>query len=312
MLKADLRKVKHYIQDIGTRGYVLMLHRVAEIDRNGISMNENMKVSPSFLENFIQKYRNEYDFIAATEIKERLKSRCRKKFIVFTMDDGYLDNFTEAFPVFEKYNVPFTVFIATDFPNKKCFLWWYTLGNLVLKNNSVKTSDGIVYDCSSLKLKNTAFEKLRARVLCLDQNNLIAEFIKLFRIDSSDIESINDKYCMDWKNIAELHDSPLVTIGAHTARHCNLRALKSACDVEKEINEGVSELKNHIADYNAEVFAYPFGSPFEIGKREIKTAKKIGFSNAFIGYGRGVKRNSDLYALPRIAFTENFDFSILK
>lgn len=310
MLKNKLRKVKHCFQDIGARGYVLMLHRVSEIDKNGIFMNENMKVSPSFLENFIQTYKNRYDFIASTEINERLRCKNKKKFIVFTMDDGYLDNLTNAFPIFEKYEVPFTIFVATDFPNKKCFLWWYILGNIILKNDFVETSDGIIYECKDLKSKNAAFETLRTRILNLDQNNLIKEVQELFKINLTESRTLNDKYCMNWENIIELYKNPLVTIGAHTAHHCNLRALKSSYDVEKEIKEGIFELKKHIPDYNPEVFAYPFGSPFEIGKREIRAAKQIGFSNAFLGYGRSIKKSSDLFALPRIAFTESFDFSV--
>ena len=37
---------------IGDKGYVFMLHRVAERNPCGIVENENMKVSPTFLDSF--------------------------------------------------------------------------------------------------------------------------------------------------------------------------------------------------------------------------------------------------------------------
>lgn len=313
MIRNELRKAKHFLQDIGTKGYVLMLHRVSEIDTNGIFMNENMKVSPAFLEQFILKYKDIYDFIPSTEINSRLQyGKNNKKFIVFTMDDGYLDNYTVALPIFSKYAVPFTIFIATDFPNRNCFLWWYILGDIILKNDYIQISDGTVFSCPDLYSKNYVFEKLRLKILGLNQNDLIVEFKKLFNVSLSDLRSLNEKYCMSWENIETVFNNPLVTIGAHTVSHCNLRALKTKYDVAHEIHSGLLELKSHLKGYAPLVFAYPFGSPLEIGRREIAVAGKIGFQNAFLGYGRGVKTSSNAFAIPRIAFTERFDFSVLK
>ncbi|AEB13866.1 polysaccharide deacetylase family protein [Treponema succinifaciens] len=312
MIKRILRKMKHCIQDIGTKGYVLMLHRVSEIESNGIFMNENMKVSPKFLEEFILKYKEKYDFISSTEINDRLKNKSKKKFIVFTMDDGYLDNYTTAFPIFKKYNVPFTVFVASDFPNMKCFLWWHILGDMIKKNDHIKLSDGSIYSCATLEAKNLVFEQLRSKILLLNSQNLITKFCSLFEIDLPELQTLNAKYCMSWENIVELNKNSLVTIGAHTAHHANLRAMKTENDVKREIIEGLNEFENHIPNYKKSVFAYPFGSPFEIGKREIDIVEKMGFTSAFLGCGRGVKQKSCHWAIPRIAFTEDFDFSILK
>jgi peptidoglycan/xylan/chitin deacetylase (PgdA/CDA1 family) len=42
--------------------------------------------------------------------------------MAITIDDGYLDNYTIAYPVLEKWKVPATVFIATDFVEKREWL----------------------------------------------------------------------------------------------------------------------------------------------------------------------------------------------
>ena len=57
------------------------------------------------------------------------------KCIVFTLDDGYLDNYTNALPIFIKYNVPFTIYITTSFPDHKFTMWWYALEDIILNSN---------------------------------------------------------------------------------------------------------------------------------------------------------------------------------
>lgn len=42
--------------------------------------------------------------------------------MVFTMDDGYKDNYTNALPIFKKYNVPYTIFVTTNFPDRQAIL----------------------------------------------------------------------------------------------------------------------------------------------------------------------------------------------
>ena len=76
------------------------------------------------------------------------KKDIHKPFVCFTMDDGYLDNYTKALPVFERYQVPFAIFVSTDFIDKKAILWWDTLEDLILTNdvkyNSSKKYERII------------------------------------------------------------------------------------------------------------------------------------------------------------------------
>jgi peptidoglycan/xylan/chitin deacetylase (PgdA/CDA1 family) len=112
-----------------------MLHRVGYQDENKLFANENMKVSPEFLDEFIRQQQKFYQFISMDElclIKEG-KLKLKKKFVVMTLDDGYLDNFELALPVFKKYNVPFIIFIASGLVDGNALLWWYNLEELILK-----------------------------------------------------------------------------------------------------------------------------------------------------------------------------------
>lgn len=289
---------------IGDKGYVLMLHRVAEHNPCGIVENENMKISPAFLDSFIAKCKKKYEIIASDKICEYIKSGNKKKFFVFTFDDGYKDNFTNALPVFEKHNVPFTIFVASDFPNKKAIMWWYGLEELVQQNERIVLNNGQEYFCKTFDEKNKVFCELRSEILKIEQTHLFDELPKMFSAYQIDWRKYCDELCMTWNDVAELVKNSLVTIGAHTAHHYNLHALHTEKDVQNEISEGIAEFKKNI-NFVPTVFAYPFGSPNEITEREINAVKEMKFKYAFIGTGGGVKKEFELFAVPRIALIEN-------
>ena len=55
--------------------------------------------------------------------------------VLITIDDGYQDMFSYAYPVIKKFNLPATVFLATDFIEKSTWLWSNRL-EYILKNSN--------------------------------------------------------------------------------------------------------------------------------------------------------------------------------
>ncbi len=54
---------------------------------------------------------------------------CTGSYLTFTLDDGYLDHYTEAFPLFKNYNFPATAYIPSGlvgkvFENNTLMDWW--------------------------------------------------------------------------------------------------------------------------------------------------------------------------------------------
>lgn len=295
-------------------GYVFMLHRVSDIEPNKLFPNENMKVSPAYLDNFIRQTKNRFNIISISEIEKYLQTPQKKKFIVFTMDDGYKDNFTEALPVFRKYNVPFTIFTAANFPEKNAVLWWYELEDLLLANDEIILSDGSKYKCITKSEKEQAFLDIRLKILALNQEDLANELNKMFCNYKIDWSARCDELCLSWEDLQELNKDPLVTIAAHTAHHFNLKALKSESAVTEEIQQGL-DLFNEKLGIRSDFFAYPFGSDNEVSSREINVLEKMPFSAAFLAYGGAVKHNhlgKRKFALPRIMLTEDFESRMLK
>jgi peptidoglycan/xylan/chitin deacetylase (PgdA/CDA1 family) len=54
-----------------------------------------------------------------------------RHFVSLTFDDGYRDNLEYALPILERHKAPFTMFVATSFPDRLGELWWVALERVV-------------------------------------------------------------------------------------------------------------------------------------------------------------------------------------
>ncbi len=281
-------------------GVVLMLHRVSERIDGHIPNNEDLKVSPEFLEKIIVKYKRAgFSFISLDQLYDIIsrKRSLKKPFVCFTMDDGYLDNYEKAYPIFKKYQIPFAIFVATDFPDKKAVLWWYTIEELIHNSTEIKLSDGSTYICKSFQEKWDTFRYIREKIILLNQGNLINELNELFANYDLDWYTPIQSLSMTWEQIKELTKEPLCTIGSHTVSHVALNKI-SLEDLDNEITNGINIITSHTG-YNPVYFAYPYGSAKENGEREYEYIRKSDIKMAFISYGGLVYSDCQLETVPR-------------
>lgn len=287
---------------------IFMLHRVHPFESDKLSPNENMKISPEFLENFIIELKTKgYEFISLDRVHEILQNGEKvKKQIVFTLDDGYKDNYEMAYPIFKKHNVPFTIYITTSFPQKEAILWWYVLEDVLAQNDEVIFA-GEKYSCKSVEENNELFLKIRSFILAFEKDNFKERLYKLFENYQVDWEVKCKELCMNWEQIIELSKDELCTIAGHTKNHFVFNKL----DKEEIISEIVdaNKLIEEKLGKKVEHFAYPFGSSHEVEQREFDIIKELGFKTATTTrQGTVYQEHKDyLECLPRIMLTENFD-----
>lgn len=291
----------------GAIGLVYMLHHITEKDSRRIPTNEDLKVSPEFLEKIILKYKAKgFDFISLDQLNEIIKSDIipERPFVTFTIDDGYLDNYTKALPVFERQQIPFAIFVATDFIDQKALLWWDSIEDLIMSHKSIVTSDGKRYSCESYQERWNTFRYLRERILNLDQKNLEHELKNMFSNYEIDWNEPIRKKGMSWEHVISLANHPLCTIGGHTISHLALSKL-SMDEALREISEGKKRIEQKISQ-PVSFFAYPYGTPNEVGEREFQLMEESGFDIAFCAHGGCITKDikSKCYHLPRVYFHE--------
>jgi len=285
-------------------GVIYMLHRVAPFENDKLFPNENMKISPAFLERTILELKNkDYLFLSLDELYNvlRKKKSLNKKFAVFTLDDGYIDNFTNALPIFEKHEVPFAIYLCTDFPDNKAILWWYILEDLIIKNDSIELSDGSVFYANTKKEKENLFMDLRAVILRIPKKEFCESFLNMFSKYQIDVFAKTLELSMSWEQIALISQSKFCTIAGHSVSHPDFKLL-SEKEIRNEIIESKKIIEQHIGK-PVDHFAYPFGS-FDKGMFECIEKNSFQTATTTQNDTIKVKHRKRLYSLPRKMLTE--------
>ena len=101
---------------------ILMYHAVTEDKESTLSVApESFSKQMEFLK------RSGYSVISLDELVEKIKQgkTFLPRTVAITFDDGYEDNFTNAFPVLEKYDMPAIIFLVTGYVDiEKGYLKW--------------------------------------------------------------------------------------------------------------------------------------------------------------------------------------------
>jgi peptidoglycan/xylan/chitin deacetylase (PgdA/CDA1 family) len=280
-------------QDIrqGYIGVVYMLHRICNKDNSKLPPNEDLKISPQHLQHIIDRYKKAgFDFLSVSDVSHHIKQQNTfpKPFVCFTIDDGYMDNYVNAYPIFKRNHIPFCIYIATDFIDKKAILWWFDVENLILSNESL-TYKGKLIECKSRQQKWDTFRIMREDILQLNQNNLFKELPILFNGYNIDWLSSVTKYAMNWEQIEELSRDPLCTIGGHTKSHLSLQGM-NAYDTLSQITEGNQLITQHTGQ-DITHFSLPYGRTPDINID--KELSLLGMQSISYANGGPINMNQD-------------------
>jgi peptidoglycan/xylan/chitin deacetylase (PgdA/CDA1 family) len=159
---------------------------------------------------------------------------------------------------------------------------------------------------STLAAKESAFIHLHEWLRAMPEEQLHRTIRRLCARHQIDAARISGELCMNWQELRDLTHNPLVTIGAHTASHCNLAAQSEAgvtCEMRASRSRIEGALQRPVAH-----FAYPYGDRSAAGPREFALAKAAGFASAV------TTRSGMLYedcrgamtALPRLSLNGNY------
>ena len=108
---AAILAVFFYLYSAAYEVPILMYHHVDD------AKNSSISVSPETFERQMEFLKiHHYRVMGLEELIEKLKAgkRIPMNTVVITFDDGYLDNFTNAFPVLKKMNFSATIFMISD------------------------------------------------------------------------------------------------------------------------------------------------------------------------------------------------------
>ncbi|WP_192359473.1 polysaccharide deacetylase family protein [Mesorhizobium mediterraneum] len=296
---------------VGGIGAILMLHRVTATPEKPDGVNRHLNIAPEFLDAVIADMKaNGYTFVTLDEAIERIKAGGKGgQFAAITADDAYRDNMTEALPVLEKHGAPVTIYVAPGLINGAADLWWEVVEDIVSARDRLilTTPDGpVAIDCSTPGKKLQAFARLHDYLTLdvgeEDQRAVLRELARSNGIERDARQST----LMNWDEIRAMAGHPLVTIGAHTVNHRNLKRLPEA-DARHEVDDVRRILQAELGEAPRH-FAYPYGYASAVGDREVGFARDAGYASA-VTTRHGVLRAEHagfLQALPRISLNGRY------
>ena len=283
-------------------GAILMYHRVLPDEFLKEDLDIGMAVSLSNFEEQIKILKSKYKIVSIDEFNENLKRKKKQFMVTITFDDGYKDNFTQALPILEKYNVPATIYITTRFLNESVWMWWYELKNEVQNKTQLNfqfENTQFNFELKNQNNKNLAFENLRKLFL----NLKIEKQIKLLEIITGNKERKNySMACLTRDEIKILDKHPLITIGSHSHNHLNLSILEKK-DLFYEISKSTEILKN-LLNHEIKHFSYPYGQSNQVSKREFNAIRDLNFDTAVTTQVSPII-NSSPFLLPRMYVGRN-------
>jgi peptidoglycan/xylan/chitin deacetylase (PgdA/CDA1 family) len=301
------------------RAVVLMYHRIADIHIDPWQL----AVTP---ENFAEHLK----ILAATgkviSTDELIEKVVRRKFdsdyFCITSDDGYQDNFLNAFPLIEEHNCPLTFFIPSGSINSGEPFWWDMLTDIFLSAKKLPATLNI--DISSKRfayiLENDGVmndEQLKKHSLwhwpdppptqrCKIYLDLwmqlrdlpfviINQTIRQLK-NWSRIEGINESgnFPMTRDELISMSSGKQVHIGVHTVTHAALSAFPK--DIQQTEISGCKEYLKDNLGQNHYSIAFPYGN---YNTDTLEVVKNIGFRGAFTTQPKTVNAVSDVYQIGR-------------
>jgi peptidoglycan/xylan/chitin deacetylase (PgdA/CDA1 family) len=281
ILKAGGFYVARYLSQKFPR--ILFYHRFAE--KNGWR-----RLGASTFERQIKMIRKSFNIISLKNLCARLVNgdMVPPNTIVFTIDDGYQDFYYYAYPVLRKYDIPATVYITTDFIDKKIWLWFdvidYILSRTEFQSYPITLSDGTKkYSLMGKESRRRAWSEIAGHCLTLKSKEK-EEFIKNL---SNDLKvhvphiPVPEYEALSWNEIREMKQHQ-IDFGSHTCTHSKLTMTESTA-LRHEI-KGSKDRIEEMIDESIDSFCYPNGTREDFDGRIKEIVRESGYANATVAY----------------------------
>ena len=292
---------------VGGIGAILMLHRVTATPEKPLGINRHLNIAPDFLDAVIADMKaGGYAFVSLDEAIERIRAGgAGGQFATITADDAYRDNLHEALPVLEKHGAPLTIYVAPAMIDGTADLWWDVIDDVVNAGDSLTLDmpgGEVVLDCSTPARRYEAHRRLHDHLTVdVAEEDQRAVLHRLAASCGVDPGAPARNTLMDWNEIGQVAAHPLVTIGAHTINHYNLKRL-SEDRARLELTGAIDLIEDRLGKRPIHL-AYPYGYATAVGCREVRLACEAGYVSA-VTTRHGVLRPEHaghLHALPRIS-----------
>ena len=295
------------------RVVVLMYHRVLKSDEMSRSFSNNgIIVHDNTFKKHIEYLTKHFNIISLQDLIKHLDTGTPFKdcTCLITFDDGWIDNYTNAFPVLKKYSAPALIFLPIDFIGSGNLFWQeklayylHSIAANVADGKNILREKGVIdsIDLPALQISKQVTSYI-ASLKKLDNREIdnVLGFYLAYAQDNHALQSDNgiDSY-MNWEQVSTMH-SRGISFGSHAVSH-RLLSKFSDMEIEHEVSHSKKTISSRLAD-KVDSIAYPNG---DFNNNVINKVKKSGYKIAFSTNSGYFSVDDDPYQVRRINIHQN-------
>ena len=256
---------------------------------------EYMAVPADIFERHVKFIKENFKVVSMAEGLSLLNGKREKGiYVSINFDDGYMDNYTHAFPVIRKYGLPATIFLTTDLIGQDHLFWWDEVFQII-RHSAEKSPGG-----KSADILRDAFRASRINNFLMNKKESeIKDFVDKLKKQYRISKKITPNQMLGWQEIKDMADSG-ISFGSHTKTHRNL-CLMEDDEMRRELMDSKLELEERLGAKKVG-FCYPFGI-YDDRVKDI--VRDLGFD-----YARTCKKGSNSKDMDRFSL-RSIDASFL-
>jgi len=221
--------------------------------------------------------------------------------IAITVDDGYEDFFSIAWPILKKYKVPATFYVTTGFVNGDLWLWPDQLRYLLEQSPEIENRFNFGLFNVQTPVKAAEFEQVFWRInqIMLKADNAeklqcLDAMASAWQVELPD-EPPKGYKAVTWGQLQQMQAEGL-EVGGHTKTHPSL-ARVSLDEAGSEISGCFQALEQNLGKA-IRSFCYPNGTPEDFVGAQVELVQRAGFSCATVAFADS-REHRQRYAMRR-------------
>jgi peptidoglycan/xylan/chitin deacetylase (PgdA/CDA1 family) len=214
-----------------------------------------------------------------TDVERR--ERIPENAVVITLDDGYRDNYRNAFPILRELSLPATIFLATGSIGSGKILWhdrvFRAFGRTTESSLPEFGPERTTYPLGSRQERRASRDRVLRFLKTLDGEARLGWIDQLVeKLEVQDPCTDRD-LMLDWDEVRKMHQAG-ISFGSHTVTH----AILSALGPGRARQELVDSKRTIERELGAPVrcFAYPNGKAGDFNEETKAILREAGYSCA--------------------------------
>jgi peptidoglycan/xylan/chitin deacetylase (PgdA/CDA1 family) len=284
---------------------ILAYHRVLDDDPTCFAFDE--EVISATTEAFYQQMkfvRSNFDVISFRDLCkcEAQGKHWPNRALIITFDDGYRDNYTNAFPILKQMKLPATIFLAAGHIGSAKLFWWDLITYCF---KQTKLREVVLPETSPSPIKLTNADERREAIKKIlrwvkqvpdkSKNELLTKLPSALGVEINEAVAIGMH--LSWDEVREMAESG-IEFGSHTVTHPILSNVDEV-QLDREVRESKEIIEENLGR-EIVAFAYPVGGRYNFNELARSIVAQCGFKYA-VSYDEGIVSSTfDRYAMPRI------------